>query len=75
MQDFLLTLVVVFILFRIFGKSSKSSASSIHFTQNNFNNINKKKPEGEVNVDFIPENKIPPKSEKAGDYIDYEEVK
>lgn len=76
MQDFLLTLVVLFVLFRIFGKSSSSAPkSNIHFTQNNFN-AGEKKPEGKVSVDYIPENKTAKSNTtQSGDYIDYEEVK
>ncbi len=74
MQDFLLTLVVIFVLFRIFGNSTKPSSSNFNFTQNNFNNHGKK-PQGEVTVESIPENKSRNKSSNNGDYVDYEEVK
>lgn len=75
MQDFLLTLVVLFVLFRIFGRSSSSPKSSVHFTQNNFH-ASSKKQEGEIHVDYIPEQKQAKVTKKdQGDYIDYEEVK
>lgn len=76
MQDFLLTLVVLFVLFRIFGKSNPSASNSnIHFTQNNFNGA-EKKPDGKVSVDYIPENKSTKSNQSnSGDYVDYEEVK
>ena len=73
MQDFLLTLVVIFVLFKILGRSSSATKSNFTFTQNNFNAD--KKPEGKVSVDFIPENKSAKNSTpKSGDYVDYEEV-
>jgi hypothetical protein len=74
MQDFLLTLVVIFVLFKIFGRSNSSAASNYHFTQNNFNEQAQKK-EGKVSVDFIPKNN--PKEKKSSEeseYVDYEEV-
>ncbi|MBK9478429.1 MAG: DUF4834 family protein [Bacteroidetes bacterium] len=74
MQDFLLTLVVIFVLFRIFRNSTKPSSSNFNFTQNNFNN-HSKKPQGEVTVESIPENKSRNKPSNNGDYVDYEEVK
>ncbi len=75
MQDFLLTLVIVFVLFRIFGRGSTAPKSTLHFTQNNYNQ-SEKKPDGKVSVDFIPESKSGSSSKKdAGDYIDYEEVR
>ena len=74
MQDFLLTLVVIFMLFRIFGRSASPTKSKINFTQNNFNTA-QKKPDGKVSVDFIPENKsVKYSTPKSGDYVDYEEV-
>lgn len=74
MQDFLLTLVIVFVLFRIFGRSSATPKSTVHFTQNNFN-ASEKKPDGKVSVDYIPENKsTKSKTNDSGDYVDYEEV-
>ena len=73
MQEFLLTLVVLFVLFKIFGKSASSSKSNFNFTQNNYT-ASEKKPDGKVIVDYIPENKSA-KSTDSGDYVDYEEVK
>ena len=74
MQDFLLTLVVIFVLFKILGRSSSATKSNFTFTQNNFNA--EKKPEGKVSVDFIPENKTSKNnSSNSDDYVEYEEVK
>ncbi len=75
MQDFLLTLVIIFVLFRIFGRSRSTPKSTVHFTQNNFQSA-PKKTAGEVSVDYIPEQKESKSNDKEkGDYIDYEEVK
>lgn len=75
MQDFLLTLVIIFVLFKIFGRSSSSQKSYSSFTQNNFHS-SEKKPEGKTSVDYIPENKsTKSNTTQGGDYVDYEEVK
>jgi hypothetical protein len=75
MQDFLLTLVIIFVLFRIFGRNSSTPKSNFHFTQNNFTS-SEKKPDGKVKVDFIPENKSGKSTPSdSGDYVDYEEVR
>ncbi len=74
MQDFLLTLVIIFVLFRIFGRNSSAPKSTMHFTQNNFTSPSKK-PDGKVSIDHIPENKASKsKTNDPGDYVDYEEV-
>lgn len=79
MQEFLLTLVVIFVLFRIFGKS-RTQGSTNHFTfnQNNFNNQEtQKKPDGKVRIDKMPNSKSTSKNNTndSGDYVDYEEIK
>lgn len=78
MQEFLLTLVVVFVLFRIFGKSRTQSGTNYYtFNQNNFSKKETpKQPDGKVNIDKMPNSKSTQNNGKdSGDYIDYEEIK
>jgi hypothetical protein len=75
MQDFLLIMVVIFVLFRIFGRGNTAPKSTVHFTQNNYS-TNEKKTDGKVTVDFVPDKKGSKLGNKdSGDYVDYEEVR
>ncbi|MEY4110971.1 MAG: hypothetical protein RLZZ46_1326 [Bacteroidota bacterium] len=69
MQEFLLTLVVFFVLFRIIGEFS-SRRVDIHVHKHEY----RKKSEGEITVTQNPANSKPSSSQQ-GEYTDYEEVK
>ncbi len=74
MQEFILTLVIVFVLFRIFSSNSSSSRSSFNFTQNNYNQKQDKSEEaGKVSINK-PDSNLS-KNKDIGEYVDYEEVK
>lgn len=78
MQEFLLTLVVVFVLFRIFGKSRAQSSTNYYtFNQNNFTKKETpKQPDGKVRIDKMPNaNSSKKNTNDSGDYVDYEEIK
>ena len=79
MQEFILTLVVVFVLFRIFGKSRTQSSTNFYtFNQNNYNKQEQaKQPDGKVRIDSMPsqKNNSAKNNSDAGDYVDYEEIK
>ncbi|MES2837234.1 MAG: DUF4834 family protein [Bacteroidota bacterium] len=78
MQEFLLTLVVVFVLFRIFGKSRVQSSTNYYtFNQNNFTKKETpKQPDGKVRIDKMPNaNSSKSNTNDSGDYVDYEEIK
>jgi hypothetical protein len=74
MQEFLLTLVVIFVLFKIFGNNSSLKGNVYTFTQNNYNPQNDKKQEGKVSIDGKPGSK-PTRTKEDGEYVDYEEIK
>ena len=65
MQEFILTLVVIFVLFKVFGRSTV-----IHFNQHHHTH---REPEGKIKVT------APGKKNKNfnddGEYVDYEEIK
>ena len=74
MQEFILTLVIVFVLFRIFSSNSSSSRGSFNFTQNNYNQKQDKREEvGKVSINK-PDSNLS-KNKDIGEYVDYEEVK
>lgn len=74
MQEFILTLVIVFVLFRIFISNSSSSRGSFNFIQNNYNQKQDKREEvGKVSINKPDSN--PSKNKDIGEYVDYEEVK
>jgi hypothetical protein len=65
MQEFILTLVVIFVLFKIFGRPSV-----IHFNQHHHNH---QKTDGNIKVtNSNNKNKY---SNDEGEYVDYEEIK
>ena len=74
MQEFLLTIAVIFILFRLF----RGSFFIYRFNGNNqkpFNQYHdKKKQEGEITIENTNDKNLN-KSNDDGEYVDYEEVK
>jgi hypothetical protein len=69
MQEFILTLVVFFVLFRIIGEFS-SRRVDIHVHKHE----HRTRPEGEVTITKT-QNPNKPSSSNQGEYVDYEEVK
>jgi hypothetical protein len=65
MQEFILTLVIIFVLFKVFGRPNV-----IHFNQHHHNH---QKPDGKIKV-TATNNKNKPSSDE-GEYVDYEEIK
>jgi hypothetical protein len=63
MQEFILTLVVIFVLFKVFGR-----AHVINFNQHNHHQDNGK-------VKITPRNSKNKPSNDEGEYVDYEEIK
>jgi hypothetical protein len=63
MQEFILTLVVIFVLFKVFGRP----------TVINFNQHNHQKPDGKIKV--TASNNKKNHSNDDGEYVDYEEIK
>jgi len=70
MQEFILTLVVIYVLFKIFGNTR-----TFTFTQNNYQGTEKKTKEGQIHIDRKPGEKKRNKDDDEGEYIDYEEIK
>jgi hypothetical protein len=69
MQEFILTLVVFFVLFRIIGEFS-SRRVDIHVHKHDHT----RKTDGEMTITRKNATPKPPTSQQ-GDYVDYEEVK
>jgi hypothetical protein len=65
MQEFILTLVVIFVLFKVFGRSNV-----IHFNQHHHNHQSNN---GEIKIK--PHNSKNKRSNDEGEYVDYEEIK
>jgi len=65
MQEFILTLVVIFVLFKVFGRPNV-----IHFNQHHHNH---REPEGKINVTSSKNKNNHQKDD--GEYVDYEEIK
>lgn len=63
MQEFILTLVVIFVLFKVFGR-----AHVINFNQHNHHQDNGK-------IKITPRNSKNNRSNDEGEYVDYEEIK
>lgn len=63
MQEFILTLVVIFVLFKVFGRP----------TVINFNQHHHQKPDGKINVSSSKSKNKHANDE--GEYVDYEEIK
>lgn len=63
MQEFILTLVFIFVLFKVFGRP----------TVINFNQHNHQKPDGKIKVNATNSKNKP--SHDEGEYVDYEEIK
>jgi uncharacterized membrane protein len=63
MQEFILTLVVIFVLFKVFGRP----------TVINFNQHNHQKPDGKIKV--TASNNKKNQANDDGEYVDYEEIK
>jgi hypothetical protein len=74
MQEFILTLVVFFVLFKVLGEFSgnKGPVKIFYFNQRNPNDHNNKGTESTVQKKS-PEKKI--NKDDEGEYIDYEEIK
>lgn len=71
MQEFILVIVVIFVLFRIMG----STRVVYHSNVSNKENTNRP-PEGHVTINKIPANSAKNKPHHdSGDYVDYEEIK
>lgn len=75
MQDFFLTLVVVFVIFRILSSFRSSTVYNNTYNQTNYNPNTKSSKEGEVKVTYIKEKEEKKKKGNTGDYVDYEEIK
>ncbi len=71
LQEFILTLVVFYVLFKVFGQSSSRS----NFTQHNTYHHHHRDNEGEVSVKTTPQSKKSRKKGDEGEYIDFEEIK
>lgn len=72
MEEFLFTVIAIYILFRVFGKSN---VKVYHF--NNYNQPPErpvKRDEGKITIDKKRGGKGP-KDDNDGEYIDYEEIK
>ncbi len=65
MQEFILTLVVIFVLFKIFGRSNV-----IHFNQHHHHTN-----DGNANIKVNKHNSKKNSSNDDGEYVDYEEIK
>lgn len=74
MRDFILTLIVAFVLFKVFRSFIYRNVSDA-FTQN-MNDYNRNQNPPRAEGDIIIENQNPSKNKKKddGDYVDYEEV-
>jgi hypothetical protein len=70
MQEFILTVVVIFVLFRVFGNSRVVFHHHTHQQKNDF----QKPPEGKVSIDA---RNVKPNNHDSqeGEYVDYEEIK
>lgn len=74
MQEFIFTLVVIYVLFRVFGKNVKVYHFNNYAPPANPRETSRKN-EGRIKVDYIPPQKGDGKKDSDGEYVDYEEVK
>jgi hypothetical protein len=65
MQEFILTLVVIFVLFKVFGRANVINFNQHHHNHNEGN--------GKVKIDTRNTKNKP--SHDDGEYVDYEEIK
>lgn len=65
MQEFILTLVVIFVLFKVFGRAHVINFNQHHHNHNDDN--------GKVKIDTRNAKKN--RSNDDGEYVDYEEIK
>jgi hypothetical protein len=65
MQEFILTLVVIFVLFKVFGRPNV-----IHFNQHHHNHQ-----EPNVKIKSSKQNGKNSNNNDEGEYVDYEEIK
>jgi len=78
MLKFLVILFIVsYVTFKLGGFLMKAlnAAAGRDPGQQNFNNRTKKGTDGNVNIDYVPNEKKGGNDYKGGEYVDYEEVK
>ncbi len=70
----LASIILVLVIFHFVGKFLFQFLIKLAYTQAKQKH-NKRRPEGSINIEYIPENKKKTKKFEGGDYVDYEEVK
>lgn len=74
MQEFILTVVAIYVLFRIFGSARSHTYT---FNQHNYHKQEEQRRDGKIKIDHVPEKKATKgdKDKDGGEYVDYEEIK
>lgn len=67
---------VIGLFFRVLVGGSANGRSGQRSYQNNSNFDSRKAPDGNINIDFVPNNKTREKVKdfKGGEYVEYEEI-
>jgi hypothetical protein len=71
----LISILVFYVVFRLGGFLFKLFLLPLFKTQGDSGSNGNSKKNGDIHIDYIPEDRKNKKSSQSGEYIDYEEIK